>query len=343
MFRLGRFKRGAVLLSCREPFIAMKFKDYYQILGVSDSATQEEIKRAYRKKARLYHPDVSKEPDAEEKFKSVNEAYEALKDEKRRAEYDQLKNHGFRGGDEFRQPPGWQGDWQFNSGGFGQGGRGGSDFSDFFESIFGKSGFNNEFDSSARHRSAGNTGRHSQGDDVRLNVRVSLENAYRGGKTRIKIPAAPGYPEKTLSVTIPAGVTDGQQLRLRGQGRPGAISGDLILTIQHKPHSLFEIDGVNVLLTVPVTPLELIEGATVSVPTLSDPVSVKIPPGTRSGKRLRIKGKGLPASPPGDQFVIVQVAVPDDLDANTITRLREIENSWSFDPRAHFVCIAEPK
>lgn len=320
----------------------MKFKDYYQILGVSDSATQEEIKRAYRKKARLYHPDVSKESDAEEKFKSVNEAYEALKDENRRAEYDQLKNHGFRGGDDFRQPPGWQGDWQFNSGGFGQGGfgqDGRGDFSDFFESIFGQSGF----DSGTRHRSSGKAGRHAQGDDVRLNVRVSLENAFRGGKTRIKIPAAQGYPEKTLNVTIPAGVTDGQQLRLRGQGRPGAISGDLILTIQFKPHLLFEIDGVNVLLTVPVTPLELIEGATVSVPTLSDTVSVKIPPGTRSGKRLRIKGKGLPGSPAGDQFVIVQVAVPDNLDADLMTRLREIESSWSFNPRAHFEQAAAPR
>lgn len=329
----------------------MKFKDYYQILGVSDSATQDEIKRAYRKKARQYHPDVSKESDAEEKFKSVNEAYEALKDETRRAEFDQLKKHGFRGGDDFRRPPGWQGDWDFNrtrQSDFG----GGADFSDFFESIFGQAGFNRTAHNAewgpSGHRTGGQQpgqrpGRHSKGDDIKLSVRVSLENAFHGGKTRIKVPAAPGYPEKTLSVNIPAGVTDGQQLRLRGQGRPGAISGDLILTIQHKPHDLFEMDGANVILNVPVTPLELIQGTTVSVPTLSGTVSLKIPAGTRSGKRLRVKGKGLPASPAGDQFVTVQVAVPGAIDADTIAKLRAIENDWDFNPRAHFERIVKPK
>lgn len=324
----------------------MKFKDYYKILGVSDSATQEEIKRAYRKKARLYHPDVSKESDAEEKFKSVNEAYEALKDEQRRAEYDQLKKHGFSGGDDFRRPPGWQGDWNFEPGGFGRtGGKGfgdNGDFSDFFESIFGQSGFNRGFDSTTQKRQGQRAGRHSQGDDIKLSVRVSLENAFKGGKTRIKVPAAPGYAEKTLSVNIPAGVTDGQQLRLRGQGRPGVINGDLILTIQHKPHDLFDADGSNITLTVPLTPLELIEGATLKVPTLSGRVSVKIPPGSTSGKRLRIKGRGLPGSSNGDLIVVVQVAMPDSLDQLSIDRLRKIEADWNFDPRAHFEQTVKP-
>lgn len=312
----------------------MKFKDYYQILGVDDSASQDDIKRAYRKKARLYHPDVSSEADAEEKFKSINEAYEVLKDEKRRAEFDQLKQHGFRGGDDFTRPNGWQGDWNFDPGSFSQSG----DFSDFFESIFGQA---NGYPGGQARRNNGrqhhSRGRHSQGDDIRLSVRVSLENAFRGGKTRIKVPAAPGYPSKMLNVNIPAGVTDGQQLRLRGQGRPGAINGDLLVTILLKPHELFDVDGANVLLTLPVTPLELIEGATLNVPTLSGKVSVKIPPNSISGKRLRLKNKGLASTPPGDQFVIVQVAMPDALDAASITKLRELETSWDFDPRAHFV------
>ena len=328
----------------------MKFKDYYQTLGVSDSATQEEIKRAYRKKARQYHPDVSAEADAEEKFKSINEAYEVLKDDQRRAEFDRLKRHGFQGGDDFRRPPGWQGDWNFEPGTAGQGGfnrgdfGGGSDFSDFFESIFGQADFNRGFGSAGHpgQRTSGQrAGRHSRGDDIALTVRVSLENAFRGGKTKIKVPAAPGYAEKTLSVTLPAGVTDGQQLRLRGQGRPGARDGDLILTIQHKPHDLFEMDGVDVVLTVPVTPVELIEGTTVRVPTLSGEVNVKIPPGTSSGKRMRIKGRGLPVKPAGDQFVIVQVVVPDDLDADSVGRLKEIEADWNFNPRAHFECVEQ--
>ena len=344
----------------------MKFKDYYQILGVSESATQDEIKRAYRKKARQYHPDVSQESDAEDKFKSVSEAYEVLKDEKRRADYDQLKQHGFRGGDDFRRPPGWQGDWSFGSGGqrsgqghynrTGQGDFGGnSDFSDFFESIFGQAGFNRGYDSTAQYRQGQHrpgqhgphqtAGRHSKGDDIRLGVRVSLENAFKGGKTRIKVPAAPGYPEKTLSVNIPAGVTSDQQLRLRGQGRPGSINGDLILTIKHKPHDLFEIDGSNVVLTVPVTPLESVEGVTLKIPTLSGRVRLKIPPCTSSGKRLRIKGRGLPKAnaEAGDQIVIVQVVVPDNLDSDSIDKLKKLEAAWEFDPRAHFERVSVPK
>ena len=327
----------------RKQFIAMKFKDYYQILGIEDSASQDEIKRAYRKKARQYHPDVSSEADAEEKFKSINEAYEVLKDEKRRAEFDQLKKHGFRGGDDFRRPDGWQGDWNFDTGNFGQSGdfRGG-DFSVFFESIFGKTGgFGGRgFDNQANHgRHGTNRGRHSRGDDIRLGVRVSLENAFRGGKTKITVPEAPGYPAKSLQVNIPAGVTDGQQLRLRGQGRPGAINGDLLLTISHKPHEIFQMDGANVLLTVPVTPLELIEGATLKIPTLDGEVSLKIPPDSHGGKRLRVKGRGLPATPAADQIVTVQVSLPDTLDARSVEQLRDLEASWNFDPRAHFASV----
>ena len=318
----------------------MKFKDYYQILGVEDSASQDDIKRAYRRKARQYHPDVSKDADAEEKFKSVNEAYEVLKDKERRAEFDQLKKHGFRGGDDFRRPDGWQGEWNFDPGNFGR--RGdfqGGDFSDFFESIFGRTGGFGGREQANQGYNRANRGSHSQGDDIHLGVRVSLENAFRGGKTKITVPAAPGYPTRSLQVNIPAGVIDGQQLRLRGQGRPGSINGDLLLTISHKPHELFETDGSNVLLTVPVTPLELLQGSTLLVPTLAGEVNLKIPPDSQSGKRLRIKSKGLPAAPSGDQIVTIQIALPDKLDAASMEQLRDLEASWNFDPRVHFASV----
>ncbi len=313
----------------------MKFKDYYKVLGVTDSANQDEIKRAYRKKARQFHPDVSKETDAEEKFKSVNEAYEVLRDEKRRAEFDQLKKHGFKGGDDFRRPPGWQGDWKFNPGG---GQRESADFSDFFESIFGGAGgfgggSNDPFTSGRQ----GPVGRHSKGDDIRLTVRVSLENAYQGGKTKIKVPAASGFVEKLLSVNIPAGVIDGQQLRLRGQGRPGATNGDLILTIKLKSHQFFAVEGAHITLNLPVTPSESIEGAQLQVPTLGGMVNLKIPPNTASGTRLRIKGRGLPAAPAGDQFVVVQITLPAALSESDKSALKALESQWDYAPRAHFV------
>ena len=235
------FPKSGGISGLRVNLRKMKFKDYYQILGVAESASQDEIKRAYRKKARQYHPDVSSDPDAEEKIKSVNEAYEVLGDENRRAEFDRVKKHGFRGGDDFKRPPGGQGNWQSAGGGFGSAGGfgagGSTDFSDFFESLFGQQvrpddGFTRgrRPGQSGSHQSRG---RHSKGDDIKLSVRVSLENAWRGGKTRIKVPAAPGFAEKTLTVNIPAGVTDQRQLRLRGQGRPGAIDGDLILSLIH--------------------------------------------------------------------------------------------------------------
>ncbi len=322
----------------------MKFKDYYKILGVSDSANSDEIKRAYRKKARLYHPDVSKESDAEEKFKSVNEAYEVLKDKNRRAEFDQLKKHGFRGGDDFRRPQGWQGDWNFNPGaGSSRAGGGSADFSDFFESIFGGGGFDGSGGFAGAGRAGGHggaqyrtAGRHSKGDDIRLTVRVSLENAYRGGKTKIKVPASVGYEDKILNVSIPAGVVDGQQLRLRGQGRPGASNGDLVLTIKLKPHDLFSVDGANITLNLPITPSEAVQGAQVQVPTLSGKVNLKIPPNTASGARFKIKARGLPAAPNGDQIVVVQIALPSTLTDSDKAALKSMESGWDYNPRVHF-------
>jgi len=300
----------------------MKFKDYYKILGVEDSASQDDIKRAYRKKARQYHPDVSKDPNAEEHIKSVNEAYEVLRNPSRRAEFDQLKQHGFQGGDDFRRPSDWQGQWDFDAGTFQAGG----DFSDFFNTMFGGA---SEFSPDFRG------GRHAQGDDIQLQVHISLEQAYGGCEIKIKVPKAPGYPEKTLSVKIPAGAVDGQLLRLRGQGRPGARNGDLILNIKFKSHPHFQVENSNIVLPLPITLLESIEGAHVEVPTLGGKVSLKIPPNTASGTRMRIKGRGLPSTPAGDQIVVAHIALPavtSDADKET---LRSLESRWKFSPRSY--------
>lgn len=329
----------------------MKFRDYYEILGVTETATADEIKRAYRKKARQYHPDVSEENDAEEQFKLVGEAYEVLRDPARRQEYDQLKKHGYRNGDEFHGGGNWQGQWQTGGSPF----AGAGDFSDFFNAIFGsmgqagaqpgqagargfeggfEGGFNGGFDKGFqggvgpdfRNTTGGPGG--ASGSDVRIRVRVSLEQAYKGGKTTIKVPAKNGNSQRSLSVSIPAGVVDGQQLRLRGQGRAspvGARAGDLLLTIEIKEHELFAVDGADVLLQVPVTPLESVEGVTLSVPTLGGEVSLKVPPKTQSGTRLRLRGRGLPASSIGDQYVTIQIAVPSTLSARQKELLREFD------------------
>lgn len=315
---------------------AMKFKDYYEILGIPETATQEEIKRAYRKKARQFHPDVSKEVDAEEKFKEVNEAHEALRDEARRAEYDQLKKHGYRNGDDFQRPPNWQGGGGFNPEAFG-----GGDFGDFFESIFGSAmggagGFGGQ---AGGFGQAGARRRPQQGDDVKLKVMVALENAYHGGKSNIKIPAGGSQQSKTLSVKIPAGVTDGQQLRLRSQGRPGfngGPPGDLILTIQLKKHRYFQIDGADVFLDLPVTPYEAATGIKLNVPTLGGEVALSIAANTRSGTRLRLRGRGLPATSTGDQFVVVQIQLPENLTAEGLELLKRFDAEMPGGLRDHF-------
>ncbi len=320
----------------------MKFKDYYQILGVSETASQDEIKRAYRKKARQFHPDVSKETDAEEKIKEVNEAYEALRDEKRRAEYDQLKKHGYRNGDDFQRPPNWQGSGGFNPSSFG-----GGEFGDFFESIFGsamggKGGFGQDaaggFGQKPRRR------RPQQGDDISLTVMVALNNAYSGGKTNLKIPAGAGQAARTLSVKIPAGVIDGSQLRLRAQGRPGlngGPAGDLRLNIKLKKHRYFSVDGANISLELPVTPLESVSGLKLKVPTLGGEVAMTIPPGTKSGTRMRLRGRGLPASPVGDQYVVVQLQLPENLSAKALDLLRQFDEEALANPREHL--LTEPQ
>lgn len=291
----------------------MDFKDYYAVLGVSESATPEEIKKAYRKLARKYHPDVSKEADASDRFKDVGEAYEVLKDPEKRAEYDQLRKYGTRDDGSFQPPPGWQ-----SASGFGGGGYTEADarqFSDFFEEIFGggrRGGFGGGgFRQSMRMR----------GEDVHARLALFLEEAFNGCEKQVSFtvhePDDQGRlipRQKTLKVKIPAGMREGQHIRLKGQGAPGVgggESGDLFIEVELAPHPHFSIEGRDVLVTVPISPWEAALGATVTVPTVSGKVNVKVPKGATSGRKLRLKGKGFPGKHPGDQIVVLQVAMPE--------------------------------
>ena len=270
----------------------MQFKDYYETLGVEPGAGEAEIKGAYRRLARKYHPDVSKEPGAEEKFKAVNEAYEALRDPQKRAAYDQLRASGYRPGDEVQPPPGG-----FGGGGFGgmdfeeifAGGGAGGGFSDFFEQLFGRG-------RGAGYGAAGHAGR-----DMRAKLAVPLESVYHGSPARISVGS------KTLDVRVPKGIKPGQVIRLAGQGPRG---GDLLLEIEYAAHPQLEVDGRNIIYVLPVAPWEAALGATVSVPTLGGSVELKIPQRSESGRKLRLRGRGLPGTPPGDQIVELEILAP---------------------------------
>ena len=303
----------------------MEFKDYYQILGVSRNASAEEIKRAYRKLARKYHPDVSKEPNAEEKFKEIAEAYEVLKDPEKRKAYDQLGS--FKAGQGFRPPPEWEERFGF---GFGREGYAGfGDFSEFFETLFG--GF----------RPRGGIKR--RGEDVHAKVYLDLEEAHRGTTQTIHLSLPEIDPVsgrlidriKQLKVKIPAGVLPGQKIRLAGQGAPGmggGPNGDLYLEIQFKPHRFFKVEGKDLYLDLPITPWEAALGAKVQVPTLDGKVELKLPPGAKTDQKLRLKGKGL-GSPPGDLYLILKIQTPP---ADTEAKRRfyqEMAKLMPMDPR----------
>ncbi|MBL8298924.1 MAG: DnaJ domain-containing protein [Rhodanobacteraceae bacterium] len=264
----------------------MQFKDYYDTLGVKPDASDAEIKAAFRKLARKYHPDVSKEAGAEEKFKAVNEAYEALRDADKRRQYDTLRARGYQPGDEFQPAP--------DFGGFGGGAGANEGFSDFFESLFGRSG------------ARANAGPR-RGQDLRAHAAIDLETAYTGGTQRLDLNG------EKLDVTIPAGILPGQTIRLRGKGHPGrngAPAGDVLLEIQLRPHPRFQLDGRDVTIRLPITPWDAALGATVKVPTLAGDVDLKIPAGSDTGRKMRLKGRGLPGSEAGDQYVVLEVRAP---------------------------------
>ena len=295
----------------------MRFRDYYETLGVARGASQDDIKRAYRRLARKYHPDVSKESDAEARFKEVGEAYEVLKDPEKRAAYDRF-GKDWKHGQEFRPPPGWERQFDFGGGGF----SGGSGFSDFFESLFGRGGF------------AGARGpMRARGGDQSATIEIPLEDAYRGATRNITVHG------RTLSVRIPKGVTEGQRIRLGGQGGAGAgggPAGDLYLTVAHAAHPLFRTEGRDVHLKLPVAPWEAALGATVAVPTLGGKVDLKIPRSSRAARTLRLKARGLPGRPNGDQYVTLEIVTPPADTPEAESLYRKMAESMPFDPRPDF-------
>lgn len=304
----------------------MKYKDYYKVLGVHRNAGADEIKKAYRRLARKYHPDVSREKDAEERFKEVNEAYDVLGDAEKRVAYDQLG--AYRSGQEFRPPPGWGG--RFSQGGPSQADFGGMDLSDLFAQMF---GMGSARTASGRGFSAGLRGR-----DVEATVSLSLEEACAGTERGLQI-AAPGQPPRQVKVRIPAGVLPGRRLRVRGKGEASmhGEAGDLLLRIEVAPHPLFRLDGRDVLLDLPVAPWEAALGVHVTVPTLGGNVRMRVPPGAKSGQKLRLTGRGMPGSEGrGDQYVIVQIVVPADLSAEECALYERLARISRFDPRPGF-------
>ncbi len=294
----------------------MQFKDYYDTLGVEATAGEAEIKTAYRRLARKFHPDVSKEKGAEERFKAINEAYEVLRDKEKRAEYDRVKAQGYRPGEDFRPPPG------FGQGGPGNGGFNyqqdfgqGAGFSDFFESLFGGG------------RGPGRPQQQPAGD-LRAKLAIPLELAYTGGKQRINVDG------RTLEVNVPAGIAPGQVIRLAGQGHRGpGRSSDLLLEVDYRPHGEFEVDGRNILYTLPLAPWQAALGATVSVLTLGGAVELRVPPDSDTGRKLRLRGRGLPGkSAAGDQIVEIEVRAPKaETDAQKAL-YRQMAEAFEFDP-----------
>ena len=306
----------------------MEFKDYYTIMGVARDATQDEIKRAYRKLARKYHPDVSKEPDAEARFKELGEAYEVLKDPEKRAAYDQL-GANWKAGQEFRPPPDWDAGFEF-SGGYADSGA----FSDFFESLFGRSGAG---------RPGGATF-HARGEDHHARILIDLEDAYHGATRTISLHApqldGQGHVrirEHTLSVRIPKGVRQGQHIRLAGQGTPGlggGPAGDLYLEVEFKPHRLYRVDGRDLYLDLPLAPWEAALGAKVKVPTPEGVVDLTVPAGSAAGRKLRLKGRGIPGNPAGDLYVELQIALPPAETEAAREFYRTMQQELAFNPRS---------
>lgn len=308
----------------------MEYKDYYKIMGVGRNATQDEVKRAYRKLARKYHPDVSKEANAEQKFKDLGEANEVLSDPEKRAAYDQLGSN-WKAQQDFRPPPGWGSGFEFQ-GGPAAGNQHG--FSDFFESLFGQ----------ARAGGGGNRSFHRQGEDNHAKILVDLEDSYQGASRSISLQVpgvtADGHVttrSRTLKVNIPKGIRQGQQIRLGGQGSAGMGSGkagDLYLEVEFKPHRYYRVEGADVYLDLPLAPWEAALGAQVNVPTPSGAIDLKIPANSKAGKKLRLKGRGIPAKTPGDLYVVLQIALPPANDEKTREFYRRMRQEIDFDPRA---------
>ena len=330
----------------------MQFKDYYATLGVARDAGQDDIKHAYRKLARKYHPDVSKEADAEARFKEIGEANEVLKDPEKRAAYDQAGRQWERqrasGSQDFHPPPGWDAGFEFSGRGDegGEGGFsaedlfGGADHSDFFEALFGRA-------RGARSARAGRPDIHLRGQDHHAKVMVALEDAYRGAQRSIvlRLPALDEHGrgvmnERTLDVNIPKGIRAGQHLRLAGQGGPGigdAPAGDLFLELMFEPHRLYRVDGRDVYVDLPLAPWEAALGASVEAPTPEGTVQLTIPPGSQAGRKLRLKGRGIPAGgpngTPGDLYAELTIVLPKADTPKAKAAYQALADAFDFDPR----------
>ena len=316
----------------------MQFKDYYEILGLERGASQDDIKKAYRRLARRYHPDVSDAPDAEARFKEVGEAYEVLKDPEKRAAYDEF-GQDWKAGQDFRPPPGWDAGFEFSGAGTGASG-----FSDFFETLFGEGragGFSRGPDGFGRF---GGQRAGLKGEDHHARVLIALEDAYTGGSRTITL-RTPGIADdgrvgtkaRSIRVSIPKGITAGKRIRLAGQGAPGgpgARPGDLFLEIKFEPHPIFAVEDSDVLLTLPVAPWEAALGATIEVPTLGGAVTLKVPAGSQSGQRLRLRGRGMPAQPAGDQIVTLRIDTPPADSAEKEAFYERMRELMPWDPRA---------
>ncbi len=301
----------------------MDYKDYYKILGVERDVSQADLKKSYRKMARKYHPDVSKETNAEERFKEVNEAYEVLGDEAKRSQYDTLGSN-YQNGQNFNPPPGWEGGFDFSQFSQGQGGAqqpGGAGFSDFFESMFGGGmgggGGQQQYQQQRRKPPA-----------ETMILRVDLEDIFAGGKKKVRLPSG-----SNIEVKIPKGFEDGKKIRLTGKGSNGA---DIHLKIQINKHPRYKVEGKNVLLNLPIAPWESALGASLNVDTLAGKIKLKIPEGAESGKKMRLKGRGLPAtssSLAGDQFVVLKIVTPPATTDEDKTFYQEMQKKFDWSPR----------
>jgi curved DNA-binding protein len=326
----------------------MEFRDYYEVMGVKRDANQDDIKRAYRKLARKYHPDVSADENAEEKFKEVGEAYEVLKDPEKRAAYDQLGKN-YKAGQDFRPPPGWDEGFEFSGAGggagdgyAGYGGMGGEQFSDFFENLFrqsqsrGRSGFEGQQRSGQQFD--------MRGEDRHARISIDLRDSYTGATRGITLHAPEltddGHVitrDITLNVKIPQGIRDGQKIRLAGQGGPGmggGKAGDLFLEVEFKADSKYRVDGGDVYLNLPVTPWEAALGSKVKVPIPSGNVELKIPAGSNQGSKMRLKGKGLPGKEPGNLYVVLDVQLPPADSDEAKALYEKMAEEMAFNPRA---------
>ncbi len=307
----------------------MQYKDYYQTLGVARDATAEEIKKAYRKLARKYHPDVSREKDAELRMKEINEANTVLADAEKRAAYDQL-GRGYRPGQDFRPPPNWETRFEFSR--RGQASREGVDYSDFFSELFGGGSFG-----SAQGR------QRSRGEDHHAKVVLDLEDAFRGVSRQItlRVPhndayGRPAFTPRTLNVKIPRGVKDGQVIRLAGQGTPGAAggaAGDLLLEVHFRPHERIRVEGRDLYMTLPLTPWEAALGSVVNVDLPEGSVKLRIPEGSQSGRQMRLRGKGIPGEPAGDLLLNLLVVLPPADTEKARALYETMARELAFDPR----------